>query len=75
MIFVVGVPTIVSMLWFAAFGGAAIHIELFGGGGLAEKVFGDVSAALFAFFEYFPATGCAELPDGVPDLHLPGDQR
>jgi glycine betaine transporter len=57
VIFVVGVPTIVSMLWFAAFGGAAIHIELFGGGGLAEKVFSDVSAALFAFFEYFPATG------------------
>lgn len=56
VIYVVGVPTIVSMLWFAAFGGAAIHIELFGGGGLAEKVFADVSAALFAFFEYFPAT-------------------
>ncbi len=56
VIFVVGVPTIVSMLWFAAFGGATIHIELFGGGGLAEKVFADVSSALFAFFEYFPAT-------------------
>ena len=54
VIFVVGVPTIVSMLWFAAFGGAAIHIELFGGGGIADKVFTDVSAALFAFFEYFP---------------------
>lgn len=54
VIFVVGVPTIVSMLWFAAFGGAAIHIELFGGGGITEKVFTDVSAALFAFFEYFP---------------------
>ena len=57
VMFVVGVPTIVSMLWFAAFGGAAIHIELFGAGGLAEKVFADVSSALFAFFEYFPATG------------------
>ena len=56
VIFVVGVPTIVSMLWFAAFGGAAVHIELFGSGGLAEKVFADVSAALFAFFAYFPAT-------------------
>ena len=57
VIFVVGVPTIVSMLWFAAFGGAAIHIEMFGGGELADAVFADVSAALFAFFEYFPATG------------------
>jgi len=56
VIYVVGVPTIVSMLWFAAFGGAAIHIEMFGGGGLSAKVFADVSAALFAFFEYFPAT-------------------
>jgi len=56
VIYVVGVPTIVSMLWFAAFGGAAVHIELFGAGGLSEKVFADVSAALFAFFEYFPGT-------------------
>ena len=56
VIFVVGVPTIVSMLWFAAFGGSAIHIEMFGAGGLAEIVYADVSAALFAFFEYFPAT-------------------
>jgi glycine betaine transporter len=57
VIYVVGVPTIVSMLWFAAFGGSAIHIEMFGAGGLSEQVFADVSAALFAFFEYFPATG------------------
>ncbi len=56
VIFVVGVPTIVSMLWFAAFGGAAIHIELFGAGGLADQVFADVSAALFAFLEYFPGS-------------------
>ncbi len=54
VIYVVGVPTIVSMLWFAAFGGAAIHIEMFGAGGIADKVFADVAGALFAFFEYFP---------------------
>jgi glycine betaine transporter len=56
VIFVVGVPTIVSMLWFAAFGGAAIHIEMFGAGGIADKVFADVAGALFGFFEYFPGT-------------------
>ncbi len=56
VIYVVGVPTIVSMLWFAAFGGAAIHIEMFGAGGITEKVFADVAGALFAFFEYFPGT-------------------
>lgn len=57
VVYVVGVPTIVSMLWFAAFGGAAIHIEMFGAGGLSSQVFSDVSAALFVFFSYFPATG------------------
>ena len=57
VIFVVGVPTLASMLWFAAFGGAAVHIELFGGGGLWSKVSTDVSAALFAFLEYFPGAG------------------
>jgi glycine betaine transporter len=56
VIFVVCVPTLVSMLWFAAFGGSAIHIELFGSGGFAEQVFADVSAALYAFFEYFPGS-------------------
>jgi glycine betaine transporter len=51
VIFVVGVPTIVSMLC-----GAAIHIEMFGAGGIADKVFADVAGALFGFFEYFPGT-------------------
>jgi glycine betaine transporter len=56
VIYVVGVPTIVSMLWFAAFGGAAIHIEMFGAGGITENVFADVAGALFVFFQYFPGT-------------------
>ena len=57
--FVLGVvvaPTVLSMLWFSVFGGAAIYIEMFGGGGLAEIVFEDVSAALYAFFGYLPGT-------------------
>jgi glycine betaine transporter len=53
---VILVPTLFSMLWFAAFGGAAIYIEMFGGGGLAELVFEDVTKALFAFFAYLPLT-------------------
>jgi glycine betaine transporter len=56
VVYVVGVPTIVSMLWFAAFGGAAIHIEMFGAGGLTENVFADVAGALFVFFQFFPGT-------------------
>lgn len=51
---VILIPSLFSMLWFAAFGGAGIYIELFGGGGLAELVFADVTSALFAFLNYFP---------------------
>jgi glycine betaine transporter len=53
---VIIVPTLFSMLWFAVFGGAGIYIELFGGGGLSDVVFEDVSKALFAFFDFFPGT-------------------
>jgi len=53
---VIIVPTLFSMLWFAVFGGAGIYIELYGGGGLADVVFEDVSKALFIFFDYFPGT-------------------
>ncbi|WP_214370887.1 BCCT family transporter [Pseudonocardia sp. H11422] len=31
---VLGVPTLVTFLWFTVFGGTALHRELFGGGGL-----------------------------------------
>ena len=53
---VIIVPTLFSMLWFAVFGGAGIYVELFGGGGLADVVFEDVSKALFTFFDFFPGT-------------------
>lgn len=52
---VILVPTLFSMLWFAAFGGTAIYVELFGNGGIAELVFQDVTKALFVFLDYFPA--------------------
>lgn len=55
--FVIGVvllPTLFSILWFSAFGGTGLYIELFGGGGLGELVREDVTTALFAFFDYFP---------------------
>ncbi len=54
MIGVVLIPTIFSILWFAAFGGSALYIEMFGGGGLADLVLEDVSKALFALFTWFP---------------------
>ncbi len=54
---VILVPTVFSMLWFAAFGGTAVYIEMFGGGGLSELVFADVTTALFLFLDYFPYGG------------------
>lgn len=48
------VPTLFSVLWFAAFGGTAINIEIFGGGNLSQIVKEDVSLALYTFFEHFP---------------------
>ena len=53
---VILVPTLFSMLWFAIFGGAALYIEMFGGGGLTEFVMEDVNSALFSFFGYLPGT-------------------
>lgn len=50
---VILVPTLFSILWFAAFGGSGIYIELFGPAGLSELVAADVSDALFAFFGFF----------------------
>lgn len=54
MVGVVLIPSLFSMLWFSAFGGAAYYIEFYGPGGLAELVFEDVTSALFALFDYFP---------------------
>ncbi|MDJ0783202.1 MAG: BCCT family transporter [Desulfosarcinaceae bacterium] len=53
---VVLIPTLFSVLWFAAFGGTAFNIELFGAGGLSDLIMQDVTRALFAFFGYFPFT-------------------
>jgi len=47
-------PTVFSILWFAVFGGAGLHLELFGEGGLASLVIENSSRALFALFSYFP---------------------
>lgn len=47
-------PTVFSILWFAVFGGAGLHQELFGEGGLASLVIENSSRALFALFSYFP---------------------
>lgn len=52
---VVMVPSAFSIVWFGALGGAGIFIESEGAGGLGPIVIEDVSAALFAFLDNFPA--------------------
>jgi glycine betaine transporter len=52
---VIIVPTVFSLFWFAALGGASIWIELNGGGGLSELVAEDTATALFAFLDYMPS--------------------
>ena len=50
------IPSIIAILWFVTFGGTALHVELFGGGGLAELVTSEVELALFATLEALPMT-------------------
>ncbi len=48
------VPSVLAILWFTTFGGTALHIELFGSGGLADLVTSDVELALFAMLDNLP---------------------
>lgn len=48
---VVGVSSLLSFVWIAAYGGTALWAELFGPGGVSEAVSANVSMALFATFE------------------------
>lgn len=52
--FVMGVllvPTLLAFFWLTLFGGTALHIELFGEGGIVEAVSEDVTLALYATFD------------------------
>lgn len=55
--FVIGtlvVPVLLSVMWFSLLGGSALHIELFGNGGITEAVSADLSVSIFKFLEHFP---------------------
>lgn len=52
---VIGVPVLVSALWFATFGGSALYFEMFEDAGLAQLVSAKVSAGLFGMLELLPA--------------------
>jgi glycine betaine transporter len=51
---VIGVPVLLSMVWFATFGGTALYQELFEQAGLADAVSVELSAGLFAMLESLP---------------------
>jgi glycine betaine transporter len=48
------VPSVVFFSWFTAFGGAAIHIDMFEGGDIAKRTAADINSAFFATLEHFP---------------------
>jgi choline/glycine/proline betaine transport protein len=48
------VPSLGGFLWFSAFGGASLHTELFGAGGIIEIVEQNEALALFAVLEQLP---------------------
>ena len=41
------VPTMLAFIWLVLFGGTALHIELFGDGGITEAVKADLTSALY----------------------------
>ena len=49
------VPSLFTFAWMTIFGDSALHIELFGEGGLQQAVATSLPDALFAFLDHFPA--------------------
>lgn len=47
------VPVALSIIWFTLLGGSALHIEMFGAGGIAEAVQESLSVSIFKFLENF----------------------
>ncbi len=53
------VPTAVTLIWFSVFGGTALHMEIFEGGGIAQAVSSDVSTAIYVMLERLPLSAIA----------------
>lgn len=47
-------PTTIVIIWISIFGNTALHIELFGTGGITEAVNANIATALFNLLERFP---------------------
>ncbi|EXJ14447.1 BCCT family transporter [Imhoffiella purpurea] len=48
------VPTLVTFVWVTTFGDSALHIEMFGDGGIAKAVQENIPVSLFVLLEKFP---------------------
>ena len=48
------VPTLATFVWLSVFGGSALHVEMFGSGGLNEVVHDNVAISLHALLGELP---------------------
>jgi choline/glycine/proline betaine transport protein len=55
------VPALVTFLWVTVFGDAALHIEMFGDGGIAKAVQENIPVSLFVLLEKFPFSAVTSL--------------
>ncbi len=51
---VIGMPVLLSVVWFSAFGGSALYFELFESAGIAAAVDEEISSGLFLMLESLP---------------------
>lgn len=58
---VLGVPAILTCLWFTAFGNTAITLDMDMGGAITAAVTDNVATAIFVFFEQLPLSGITTL--------------
>ncbi len=54
-------PVLLSFIWLAIFGGTALHIDLFGVGGIAEAVSNDLTSAIFVTLSHLPLAEIASI--------------
>ncbi|MBV1856867.1 MAG: BCCT family transporter, partial [Nannocystaceae bacterium] len=54
-------PTLVAFIWFTVFGDTALHIELFGEGGISAAVTQSVPTAIFAMLERLPLSSVSSV--------------
>ena len=62
------VPTVLAFVWLVLFGGTALHIELFGGGGITEAVKADLTSALYVTLDKLDPGFMGKLAAGVATL-------